>query len=234
VASREWNRRGLIAGFGVGAAGLLTGCTGNFSFNYRLTITVMVDGRLISSSAVRRLNWHERIGALESLDTSGFRTRGDAVVVDLGQRGLLFATLATEEFDPKQRSWVFGSKMWTPVAAFDRAFDGGVDFWRRRSGVVVPLKRAEMPLLVTFADPRDRITVRRVDPEDLAATFGPSVKLDSITVEVTHAPVTRGQVQHRLAWLADVGSSRLERISANRPPRLAQLLYGYHFSLGNG
>ena len=48
--------------------------------------------------------------------------------------------------------------------------------------------------MVTFDDLSDPATVRKVDPLDLAATFGPGVKLRAVTLELTNAPITSGKV----------------------------------------
>jgi len=59
------------------------------------------------------------------------------------------------------------------------------------------------PLLVTFADIDDPKTVRRVDPDDLAASFGPGVALKSISIEITGEKVTTGKVEQVLGWLGE-------------------------------
>jgi hypothetical protein len=191
----------------------LAACTGDFSLRYRLTTTVTLGDRRIVGSSVREMRWHERWEGLGSLDTSGFKgVRGEAAIVDLGQRGLLVATLAAKSFSSELNRWVVESGTWSPVRAFDRAMDGGLDFWRRRSGVVVALRPEEMPVLVTFGDPRAQRTAREVDPANLAADFGSGARLESITVEISHDPITRGRVQRALPWLSDMrpGSLRGE------------------------
>ena len=51
------------------------------------------------------------------------------------------------------------------------------------------------PLLVTFTDINDPKTVKKVDPEDLAAVFGPGVSLKRITLEITDEAVTEGKIE---------------------------------------
>ena len=57
-------------------------------------------------------------------------------------------------------------------------------------------------MLVTFADRDDPTSVARVDPDDLAASFGEGVKLRRITVQLTDDPVTSG-IEERLGWLTE-------------------------------
>lgn len=58
-------------------------------------------------------------------------------------------------------------------------------------------------MLVTFRDIDDPASVEKVDPANLAATFGEGVSLKRITVELTDGPVTRG-IEERLPWLPNV------------------------------
>jgi hypothetical protein len=67
--------------------------------------------------------------------------------------------------------------------------------------VPVPVPLDGLPLLVTFADITDPTTVQRVDPENLAASFGPGVRLKAVTLEITEEPVTVGKVVEVLGWL---------------------------------
>jgi len=64
--------------------------------------------------------------------------------------------------------------------------------------------------MVTFDDITDPATVRRVDPADLAASFGPGVSLKAVTLEITRAPVTEGRVEAVLEWLVAVWPNRLD------------------------
>ena len=65
-----------------------------------------------------------------------------------------------------------------------------------------PVPASDYPILVTFDDPSDPTTVRLVDPNDLAASFGVGVRLAAVLVEITDDEVTTG-LQHRLTWLRE-------------------------------
>jgi hypothetical protein len=142
------------------------------------------------------------------------RVRGEATVIDLGDRGLLFATLSDED------SLRFGMTHSTGLGCekpFPRErFDGHVDAGQSSNGEYaayldglnkqkprgdVPFK--DLPMLVRFRDIHDPTSVERVDPHDLAASFGTGVKLDGMSVEITDASVTKG-IEPLLPWLADL------------------------------
>lgn len=73
----------------------------------------------------------------------------------------------------------------------------------------VPLPRANWPLMVAFDDVADPRTVRRVDPDNLAATFGPGVELRAVTLEVTGDLVAEVRVESLLGWLGPYPETRL-------------------------
>ncbi|MDR4487064.1 MAG: hypothetical protein R3B83_06010 [Nitrospirales bacterium] len=60
-------------------------------------------------------------------------------------------------------------------------------------------------LLVTFTDLTDPTTVKVVDPENLAPTFGPGVSLKRITLKITDEPVT-AKIESVLGWFFEVDS----------------------------
>ena len=82
-----------------------------------------------------------------------------------------------------------------------------VDGWKEvRSRVqadrsLMTLEPRFYPLLVRFGDLRNSASVQRVDPADLSASFGSSVRLRRITVQVTDDRVTKGDIEKRLPWL---------------------------------
>ena len=62
------------------------------------------------------------------------------------------------------------------------------------------IPRSHYPLLVTFTDIIDPTTVKVVDPDNLAETFGPGASLKRITLEITDEPVTEGKIESVLGW----------------------------------
>jgi hypothetical protein len=64
----------------------------------------------------------------------------------------------------------------------------------------VELSPHELPLLVRFRDIDDPKTVERVEPGDLAASFGPGVYLERATIEITKDSISKG-IEKRLSWI---------------------------------
>lgn len=174
----------------------------------RLTVTVETSAGEVGGSAVSEVRFVDYSGPYVLREASGPRgtVRGEAVAVEVLPGRWLFALLdGGENPEGAAKSWAF--------AAFAPARDANNtwrDFWERVRDIEaqpqdtpVPLPREAWPLMVTFDDIADPASVRRVDPDDLAATFGPGVRLQAVTLEVTRAGVTEGAVTHDLIWLCD-------------------------------
>lgn len=56
----------------------------------------------------------------------------------------------------------------------------------------ITLPQQLYPVFLRFRDIKDRTTVERVDPDNLAKSFGPGVRLVRVTIEITDEPVTQG------------------------------------------
>jgi hypothetical protein len=136
---------------------------------------------------------------------------GEAAVVDLGQRGLLVATLVGPNWI---RSPGWGGSGGYVVSPFNGTVEynnssGGLsgaerymvhldEVKRLKPKADVPLK--ELPVLVRFSDPNNPTSISLVDPSNLAGAFGPGVKLGTATVEVTDDPMTHS-IEGHLPWL---------------------------------
>ncbi|MCA9499915.1 MAG: hypothetical protein KC588_12035, partial [Nitrospira sp.] len=116
---------------------------------------------------------------------------GEAVVVELPAHHYLFALLTYNAFLARD---VFKDRIIEAVHAPGERWAGALS-GLRETRVIDP---KQYPLLVTFTDLTDPKTVEKVDPENLAATFGPGVSLKRITLEITDEPVTEGKVESLL------------------------------------
>jgi hypothetical protein len=150
---------------------------------------------------------------------------GEAVVVDLGERGLLFATLVKREW-LDSLGWGGSGGYNASLTEFPRErFRGKVasnasssaeyaayldEVNRVKPTAELPPK--ELPVLARFGDPNVPSSAALVDPRDLAASFGPSVTLKKVTVEITDDPITTG-IEAKLPWLKS--SPYTERLFAN-------------------
>lgn len=156
-----------------------------WTIRYRLTLVAEVDGRQIAGSGVVETHWRSQ-ELFEPLTHNSWSTsfRGEAVVVDLGKPGLLFALLRGDQ--SRKRSPMRPEELVTRVSADARRVGAtrGVLRAIAASGDPVPIPLDELPLLVRFRDIADPRSVEQVDPNNLAQKFGPGVRLQSASLAV--------------------------------------------------
>ena len=169
---------------------VLPACRKEHQWHQATTVTVETPSGERSGTAVVEVTaWFGKIPA--SANEVEYRVRGEAVVVEVAPGKYLFALLG-------------GSEERFYRAARDRFGGMKRQDWLKeipKQTVPVELTGEAIPLLVTFDDISDPKTVRRVEPSDLAASFGPGVALKSVTLEITGEAVTEGRVERVLGWL---------------------------------
>ncbi|WP_271894240.1 hypothetical protein [Candidatus Phyllobacterium onerii] len=67
-----------------------------------------------------------------------------------------------------------------------------------------------LPMMVTFHDAADPLSVQKVDPLKLTATFGPGYALKAIIIEATDEPLSENLGQH-LPWFDELWSDPKKR-----------------------
>ena len=190
---------------GAGAAclaPLLAGCAGPVhSLRYKLALEVETPEGLKTGASVIELRAADGPRSLAGLGAghSGVvAQRGEAVAVDLGQRGVLFALLSADGNRKKslqEIDFVFAAFPREGRQAYDEIMRG---LAKSKPKTQIPLDI--LPMLVRFRDIADPKSVERVDPNNLAAAFGPGVTLKRATLEITDQPITTG-IEKRLGWL---------------------------------
>jgi hypothetical protein len=158
---------------------------------------------------------------------------GEATVVDL-EGGRLLVALLSGQF-PYRPGW--GDIEPTRVLAHAYGLDVEWPAGRCRNPGLGRLERQrgareigphDLPRLVTFADAAKPWTVKQVDPRDLAASFGPSVRLRRATIEVTGDWPTEGAVERALPWLRGF-KTYLDGLGVSAGRALANTLTTYDF-----
>ena len=183
----------------------LSSCTNETSWNQRLTLVIETPQGEVRGSAVTRVTKTETSGSLVLMEARGVRSKveGEAVVVEVAPGKFLFALLSgSDEWERDAVNWVYTAYQPTEVDSHSRAMG---PIRTQPLDTPVPLPPDGWPILVTFDDISKPETLRRVDPEDLAAVFGEGVRLSAMTLEITGEAVTMGRVARVLPWLKKVG-----------------------------
>ena len=211
-------RRGVLALSATGVASFpLVACARRFpTYRYRMTVEVETPQGLRSGSSVIEVSTSgggPTSGLLPWTEVNS-DVRGEAVAVDVARGRTLFALLKSASGDIDAAMSYAGASLPPSIwRASESAFaENLAELVSRRDVGVLPIPAhgdeipksgvpsKPFPLLVTFRDVRDPKSVERVDPANLAATFGRGVALRRITVEITDASVTK-QIEKRLGWL---------------------------------
>jgi hypothetical protein len=175
---------------------------------YRLAVEVETSAGVKSAAGV--MSVHPDRGYSRSGSTL---TRGDAVVVDLGGGKNLIALLA--HLDDKGLE--LDGVNYVALRAFNAAGRKTSFNEMNRISGAAPVTGALVPVLATFTDSNDPATMRVVEPDDLAATYGKGFRLRGVTVEAVPnglwpldfggalgEPVTRG-IETKLPWWSRPG-----------------------------
>lgn len=230
-----------------GIALLLPGCAvagEDRTPDYRYRLTVEVDtpeGLRTGSSVIEVRTALADKPILPDANVLDIQFKGEAVTVDLGERGLLFALLRSESF----QGWAGGVMALVTPSPAPAPGVNSYAAWHERMVAntgVHELPRyapwahsppgpqpkpgdppSDYPMLVRFRDINDPKTVERVDPDDLAASFGQGVKLRRITVELTDDAVTTG-VEKMLPWLGTSVTGYLDGRFTGGGPELSNIL----------
>jgi hypothetical protein len=212
-----------FAGVLLAVSALLSGCNKQERRRYQMAVTVETPQGEISGVSVRQLTLDIPPNILMlGEDKPQFYMQGEAVAIDLPNDQTLFALLSGADGDVD-----YGSRILDRINMWNEPPSTPAQSLYPEAPKTQGLARTNpLPMLVTFKDIKDPTSVQRVDPDDLAASFGKGYRLKTITVQVTDEPVTVG-IQKRLGaagWEEDQGLDRTKGVTAD--PTLAQQL-GY-------
>jgi hypothetical protein len=217
---RMMTRRGLMALLATGPVALLSGCGGANSIRYRLTLEVETpEGTKTGSGVIEHMaryndGFFRGLGAGAGLAVG---TRGEAVIVDLGARGLLLCLLTRDQAragssDELLLPEIFPFAQWGGSNENYSAYLGRLE--SRKPVANAPLQN--LPMLARLRDPKDPATAERVDPTNLAATFGAGVRLVRVTAQITDDPLAPPAIENKLPWIRTLHGSIAHALGLKR------------------
>jgi hypothetical protein len=177
----------------------LTGCE-RYAWNQKLTVTVETPDGEVSASSVSAVSWRKHWIQTDGMGWS-YEVTGEAVVVEVTPGRYLFALLKGAGTTEYMGSVAAASIAGREGRVIDGALFAEVQGKRDRAAGVITVPEVQYPMMVTFGDIADPASVKLVDPADLAASFGPGVRLKSVHLEVTDEAVTLGRVEEVLGWI---------------------------------
>lgn len=190
------------------AAGYRQAALPSYTHRYRLTLEAEADGEVRRGSGVVEVTW-QRQPEMGMLPPWSDHVRGDAVVVELGGRGVLLAALSggPASMPAVQAPYLalnaFADAVhWPPTKTRPPAEDE-LAALRRRVGQRRALAPEALPRLYWLPDPADPATTRPVRAARMPSEIAPGVRLLDATIEITTDRVTTG-IGDRLPWLREL------------------------------
>ena len=194
-------RRGVMGVLAGGVAAVLGGCgMMGHTYRYKLTVEVETPEGLRTGYSVREVSWSPGVQITAEADTASMTHRGEAAMVDLPNGQVLFALMSPDGQE-------------TPMLAFGSArqtawSDDSVKVLEPHAKIDAAYGQSGYPRLVRFRDIADPKTVEKVNPANLAATFGPGYRLKRITAQIVSEDVTE-KVKTQLRWLSGYPEPKL-------------------------
>lgn len=234
----------LLVGFGLWHIIYPTG-----TWRYKMTVEVETPEGVKTGSAVREVTVISVPQFLPEVRPT-VKLKGEAVVVDLGERGVLFALLNGYKFEAAR----------LPFYVFPSGKGGttreGIEHYKRLRAGPVQLAPAQYPKLVYFKDLNDPKTVGLVlemkscaDPktgvrdttvcieaDHFEEVYGEGVRLRSVMMEMTDEQVTK-RIKEELKWLPSYYNQMLDGSRnnvINAPNKVANSLASGAFLAGEG
>jgi hypothetical protein len=160
-----------------------------YTYRYRMTVNVMVDGNIQSGSSVIEVAITKQPSGLPETRSLS----GEAVFIDLGKRRNVIALLAS---GPIARDVDYPSYI-APVVFGLRSTDDLPKLSQMHGSRQVTSDR--LPTFMTFTNLADPTTASVVPPDEFSQVFGADVRLIGVWVEMTSGPVTEG-IEKRFPW----------------------------------
>ncbi len=183
-------------------------------WRYKLTVTVETPEGLKTGSAVREVRVLNGIKLLPEMSPS-IDFIGEAVVIDLGKRGLLFLLTHGD----------YAKTIVFDVFPFDEPLTAkGIKHYSKLKNAKATLTTGQYPYFARFRDINNPVTIENVRfPADMESfqekhpgipvvsfeeAFGAGVAIKSVVLETTDEPVTFG-IEKYLPWLKTIGGKNL-------------------------
>lgn len=179
-----------------GTAYAVKDCVVPTTWRYKITIEIETPEGIKSGSAVREVRAWKNAAKIINPDVAPieYEVIGEAVIVDLGERGVLFGLMNNFAYLES------GNAFWTENS------DSLDSYKSLRIGDRSELKK-DLPAFVTFSDLNDPKSVLGCGPAVIESVLGKGVRLKSIMIEITDNPVTQ-DIEKILLWLPKYKGAR--------------------------
>ncbi|MGM0421471.1 MAG: hypothetical protein ACQEQL_00070 [Pseudomonadota bacterium] len=204
----------------------------NGGYHYKVIVEVETPEGMVTGSAIRAVSFKDGLRLPES--GPSIRSQGEAVVVDLGDRGILFALTSFDNY----RS-VFAAFPGPPGLTPE-----GIDYYESLVGQRASLPVEYYPKFVSFEDLTEPLSVFQIALNQkqsvklkalgrkkvgtMEEAFGTGVSVHNVSIEITDEQVTQ-KIESLLPWLKEIGGRYLDGESTGGGPDLFNILHSGNF-----
>lgn len=199
----------------------------SFSYTYRITIEVETPEGIKTGSSVIQVftKQHTEIGQNYSRLDCRYNSKalGEAVVVDLGERGILFAPLMDSPYGVRIFPFTFTGQGCKGYAKT------GIPEYAKVKDFKATVPKGHYPTFVHFKDINDIATMKKVGMNELANFFGEGVKIKDIIVESTTDPI-EWKIEKILKWYNEE-ESKIPKFSTIRSFKVSEkTFHGFSYN----
>lgn len=199
------------------------GIRNSATWHYKMTVKIDTPEGIKTGTAVREV-YAYRVSRIPGELSGGFAkiANGEAVMVDLGKRGKLFALMCDQTSRPDY-AWHIVTEAFPYKGGYLTA--EGQQYYSKAVLGPVELGEKNYPMFVKFEDLNNPLTIKAVrienssvkisekavkDTKTFSEAFGEGVALKSVTLELTKDPVEFLPVEKWLGWLPDYQDKQLD------------------------
>ena len=187
----------------------------SYAWNQKLTVEVETPEGVVIGSSVVAVKWRQYPDVWQEIRSVRDSHEGEASIIELPNGKYLFVLLSNAT--PSLALHVFatskvGSGMDPRIVPASEV--------NSHKGEIKSIPGVHYPLFVTFDDLDDPASVKRVDPDDLEASFGEGYSLKSATLEITDEEITEGRIVDLLPWFNWPRQKSLEYGGGSNPLKM--------------
>lgn len=182
-----------------GMLALLSACSSimaHWTYRYRLTVEVERAGKIYSGSSVIEVRRDQNINGI------GARVKGEAVAIDVGREGTLFALLWGRRQGEAWPYSVVHNAFADRLGTVNMVDVGALSHLENLTGANATLSPNEYPMLVRFRNIKDPRTIESLHYDMSRRNIENNFQINRIYIEMSSEPVTE-KILQKLPWLHD-------------------------------
>lgn len=187
------------------------------TWRYKMTVTVETPEGIKTGSAVREVYSSRPLVTLPDTSSSP-QVKGEAVIIDLEDRGLLFGLIDWNSYRE-----VYGAFPYPAPSS-----SAGIEYYNSlKIGTTAEVPQENWPRFVYFKEISNPLSVEQVNISHLDQNYGEGVRLKNIEVTITDEPM-QNKINQVLPWLVNL-KANIDGTSVTTSTNLSNTLHVGNF-----